>query len=284
MNIGIIGGDKRMGLLAELAAKDGEQVLCSGLERYPFFEPCLSCNHLETVIRAADILLLPLPVIKEPGFLFAPLADRELPFEEVLSLLSPRQRVLGGAVSPAVFAAFDAAGLEVTDYFASEEVAIENAVATVEGAIETVMRETDVTVAGSRVLILGYGRLGKVAADLFAKLGAEVAVAARKKADLAWIAVRGATPVPFAERIQHLNRFDTVINTVPAPVLGENELRHLCRNALAVDLATKPGGIDFDAAERLGIRALPAWNLPGKVAPRTAAAILYRAVQGLIEE
>lgn len=284
MDIAIIGGDKRMGLLAELAAKDGNRVIGTGLEKYSFSEPCLSCNHLKTAVSSAEVIVLPLPVVKEPGLIFAPLADRKLPFDEVLALLSPCQRVFGGAVSPAVLAAFDAAGIGITDYFAPEEVAIENAVATVEGAIEAVMHETDITVAGSRVLILGYGRLGKVAADLFMKLGATVSVAARKKADLAWIAVRGATPVPFAELGDHPMPFDTVINTVPAAVLGETELKRLDRGALVLDLATRPGGVDFAAAEQLGIRALPAWNLPGKVAPRTAATVLYRALRDLIDE
>ncbi len=46
--------------------------------------------------------------------------------------------------------------------------------------------------------------------------------------------------------------FDVVVNTIPAPVLGERELAAMPGGSLVVDLASLPGGTDFEAARELG--------------------------------
>lgn len=284
MRIGVIGGDTRMAMMAEQLAEQGERVFCFGLERYSFRAPCLICDRPAPVIESAGMVVLPLPVTRDGETVFAPLSEQKIMLDEVIASLSPGQLTVGGAIGERTASRFHAAGIRPVDYFAREEVAVKNAVATVEGAIEIAMRETDRTVSGSRVLILGYGRIGKVAAERFAALGASVSVAARKAGDLAWIAVRGAVPVPFARYADGAARYDLVLNTVPAPVMGEAELALLREDAVVLDLASDPGGVDFAAAKRLGRRALPCWSLPGKVAPRSAAAILSDAVLALAEE
>ena len=83
---------------------------------------------------------------------------------------------------------------------------------------------------------------------------------------------------------RQLPRFQLILNTVPTRLFGENELSLLDKNALFIDLASAPGGVDFQAAEELGIRAIPALSLPGKTAPDTAAAILARTVRNILTE
>ncbi len=57
------------------------------------------------------------------------------------------------------------------------------------------------------------------------------------------------------------------------------------KSALCIDLASKPGGVDFGAAEDLGIQTIWALGLPGKVAPESAgAAILDTVFQILTEQ
>ena len=75
-----------------------------------------------------------------------------------------------------------------------------NAVPTAEGAVQIAMEELPITLHRARVLVLGFGRLGKLAAHRFAALGAKVSVAARKWADLAWAEAYGYG----AERIDQL--------------------------------------------------------------------------------
>ena len=52
--------------------------------------------------------------------------------------------------------------------------------------------------------------------------------------------------------------------------------------ALIIDLASGSGGTDFAAAEKLGLAAVHALSLPGKVAPQTAGELLARAYPQLI--
>jgi dipicolinate synthase subunit A len=48
------------------------------------------------------------------------------------------------------------------------------------------------------------------------------------------------------------------------------------------DIASNPGGVDFIAAEKLGIYAESYQSLPGKYAPQTSAEILFEAVKRII--
>ena len=82
--------------------------------------------------------------------------------------------------------AAEAKGLLFRDYFAREELAVANAVPTSEGAIQIAMEELPITLHGARVLVIGFGRLGKVLSGQLKGLGALVSVAARSCTDLAW--------------------------------------------------------------------------------------------------
>ena len=155
---------------------------------------------------------------------------------------------------------------------------------TAEGAIQLAMEELPVTIHGARVLVLGFGRLGKLLAHRLNALGARVSVAARKWADLAWAEAYGYG----AEQIERLDGYlcgyDLVVNTVPVRVLREAELADLKPGCLVIDLASKPGGVDFDAAARLGVKAFWALSLPGKVAPVTAGKSIKTTIYNILTE
>ena len=78
--------------------------------------------------------------------------------------------------------------------------------------------------------------------------------------------------------------YDLVVNTVPARVLSEKELRDLKPGCLVIDLASKPGGVDFEAATRLGVRAIWALSLPGKVAPVSAGRAIKNTIYNMLSE
>jgi dipicolinate synthase subunit A len=92
----------------------------------------------------------------------------------------------------------------------------------------------------------------------------------------------GASTLHISSLAAALRDADAVFNTVPAIVLTENILKCMRPDSLIVDLASAPGGTDFEAASRLGIKAILALGLPGKVAPKTAGKILADSVPQLI--
>jgi len=75
-----------------------------------------------------------------------------------------------------------------------------------------------------------------------------------------------------------------VFNTVPATVLNEDTLAAADDNCLIIDLASKPGGIDFATAKKLGLKTIWALSLPGKVAPITAGEIIFNTIQNIESE
>ena len=56
------------------------------------------------------------------------------------------------------------------------------------------------------------------------------------------------------------------------------------KNALLLDLASAPGGIDLSAAGKLGVRAVWALSLPAKCAPVTAGQFVADTVLQMIAE
>lgn len=159
-----------------------------------------------------------------------------------------------------------------------------NAPPTGEGAIQLAMEELPITLHSARVLIIGAGRLSKVLAHQLRGLGARVTVAARRWEDLAWAEVWGCNTERSDQLRGWLCAYDLIINTAPALLLGREELEDLKPECLVIDLASAPGGVDFAAARELGIKAVQALSLPGKVAPVTAALAIKTAVYHILTE
>lgn len=269
----VVGGDQRQRALATLFKQDGHSVECRGLD-----ESAFSLEGVET----ADCILLPLPVVNRPGMLNAPLSGQHIPLTAVLDALSPGQLIFGGKIEETSRQLAQQRGLLLQDYFTREELTVANAVPTAEGAVQIAMKELPFTIHGSRVLILGFGRVGKLTAQRFQALGAEVTVAARRYEALAWASAMNFQAVKLGT--ETLSAFDLVVNTIPAPVLDEKRLRQLRPDCLVLDLASKPGGVDWAASESLHIKAIHALALPGKTAPVTAAAAIRDAVYHMLEK
>ena len=66
--------------------------------------------------------------------------------------------------------------------------------------------------------------------------------------------------------------------------LTEEELEDLRRDCLVLDLASKPGGVDLEAAGELGLTVIWALSLPGKVAPVTAGAAIKTTIYNMLHE
>lgn len=254
----ICGGDKRQKYMYEYMKEKGLDVSTFGL----FY------GDLENLddIRRFDVIILPVPVTRDGVYLNS---ERVVKLEDIFGVITQSQIVMGGM--------YDG----IIDYFKCEKLQMKNAVPTAEGAIWVAMENTDVTINKSVCGIFGYGRIGKVLADMLKKLGAEVTVFARKEKDLALAEALGYK----AENIyfkNNLSDFDIIFNTVPEAVLDNDAICTTKKDVLLVELASKPYGIDFETAEKLGRKLVVASGLPGKVAPKTAGKILCDVILDIL--
>lgn len=279
----VVGGDLRQVKLAQLLQLDGHTTQTYAMELRPEQGDLSGSDTLKGIERA-DCVILPLPAAGEAGMLNAPLSDRKVPLAAVVQAMRPGQILCGGKLTPELQQLARDRDIAVYDYFAREELAVKNAIPTAEGAIQIAMEELPTTLFGSRVLVIGFGRLGKLLAHRLKGLGARVTVSARSYQDLAWIEAYGYC----AERTDQLEgwlcNYDLIVNTVPALVLGEAELEDLSPDCLVIDLASRPGGVDFESAAVLGIKAIWALSLPGKVAPVTSGKIIRDTIYHILQE
>lgn len=277
----VIGGDLRQTAAANALADEGFSVCCYLTEKAcPLHCSIRPATTLEDAMKQTDVVLLPLPVSTDDRTIRNQWS--ELTFEELFQYKAPLYT--GGKAGPNLLACAEKYGCQFEDYFHREELNVLNAIPTAEGAIAIAMEELPVTLHGSRCLILGFGRIAKVLAHMLTGIGALVTCAARKPADLAWIKSYGYDSLPLSELEPRLSEFDVIFNTAPALLLPKNYLQKTKENVLLIDLASKPGGMDFTAAKELGQNAVWALSLPGKVAPLTAGLIIKDTVLHILQE
>lgn len=161
-------------------------------------------------------------------------------------------------------------------YTRVESYQIANAALTAQGAAALLEKALDPGEAA--VLVLGFGRVGKLCALTFDRAGADVSVAARSAEDRSWARAMGFKALDISQLSGRLGAFDAVVNTVPAPVLGESLLSELARGTYLLELASAPGGVDASAAREMGLRYCRAPGLPGTYAPDQAALLLRNAL------
>ncbi|HBI64357.1 MAG TPA: dipicolinate synthase subunit DpsA [Clostridiales bacterium] len=280
LNAALAGGDVRQVYLAELLAADGVQVQTIGLERSG--APLENCSNMAELFAWADVIVLPMPTAGAHRRLNAPLANAPYKLTDVLDAIPAGRPVLGGAVPQMIHDMAQRRGIRVCDYLQREELAILNAIPTAEGAIQIAMEELPVTLHGLSVLIVGAGRIGSTLAPRLHALGARVTVSARSCADFARIRSGGYHDLDTRALAGHIGAFPLIINTVPHPVLTRRVLADCAPETLVIDLASGAGGVAEDAGDRC--RIIHALSLPGRVAPRSAAAAIHDTICHILEE
>ena len=266
MRIAIVGGDMRMVYAARGFIEEGAQVTLSGFDglKMPFEIDTVS---VEEAVSGSDIIVLPVRPPKDSA-----------PFYMRLGELSGGRPVFSGSAD-SIRGFFKG---NVYDYSAREELCVYNAVLTAEGAVQLAMSEYVGSVFGSRVLVTGYGRIGRILCRYLRTLGVDVTVAVRSIQAEAWARAEGLNTCDYS--LKELNGYDLIFNTVPAPVLSASKLDTVRPDSLIIDLASAPGGVDFKRAGERGLRAIHALGLPGKTAPKAAGRIIKDTIIKMIKE
>ena len=279
--IGIIGGDLRIIRLAEILTKEDYLVYTYGLEEYIFLEKnIIKCKSIKEVCNNCENIVSGVPFSKDNILLNTPFSNVEITIEDMLKEIKNKTLIAGGINNNIE----ENINIKTIDLLKIEELTILNVIPTVEGAIKIAIEETEFTLNSSKCMILGFGRIGKLLAKNLKSLGAQVYCVARKESDLSWIKAYGYNGVNFKNLDKELNnKYDIIFNTIPNVVLDIEKLRKIKNNnTLIIELASKPGGVDYEAAEQLKIKVVNAPGLPGKVAPLTSALNIKRVLENII--
>jgi len=121
----------------------------------------------------------------------------------------------------------------------------ENAVPTAEGAVLNAMNQSTKTINGSKCLVLGCGKSGKIIAKTLSDLGAEV------------------------------DTYDIIFNTIPEQVLSDEQISSIKENQIIINLASDNAG--FDPKYRYA-------NIPAKIFPETSAEIMKSEIDKIMSE
>ena len=283
MKIALCGGDARLLSAAALFAKNGYTCTvwkcapgdCGGATR---------CHELRQAVDGVGAVILPVPAFTSAGRLTCTSDERTgIDAQTLFAALPPETRIYAGKVSELIRRIAGEYHLPLWDYAEQEEFSILNAVPTAEAAIQIVMNRLPVTIAGSKFIVIGYGRVGRALAQRLLALQGKVTVAARSKAARAAAESDGCNTISVAEYLSAPLPALVCFNTVPAPIIHDECAASAdCR--LFIDLASAPGGFREEARSILGDQLITALSLPGKYSHETAGEIIYKTVQGMLTE
>jgi dipicolinate synthase subunit A len=283
VKIAVLGGDDRELILIKELVKMGATVAVSGFPRDMVGPGAFVVYSVEEACKDAEVLVLPLPGTSTDGLIRAIYAENSLQLtEKAIKILAKNALVIIGTARPFLVEWANKYQFNLIEILEMDEVAIPNSIPTAEGAIQIAMEETRITIHGSRTCVIGFGRVGITLARTLKALGSSVTVIARNQGQLARAYEMGCNRASYSDLLEIINNTDIVFNTVPAMVIDKEILKYANSDVLIIDLATQPGGTDFEAANTYGVKAILAPGLPGKVAPVFAGKILADVVPRLI--
>lgn len=274
-----------MNKLILITGGDARQIYCAGrLALEPGVSVrrvALGTDEFESKAGMCDLLLLPYKPVQGDRIVgSADTKGEEVYLSDALRCIKGGGTVFAGKMDDEVVKSLESRNVTVYNWFSDEALTLANARFTAEGAAQIITKNASGGVSGSKILILGWGRVAKACAELFGKMGAGVAVAARNRETLTDCIYNYAGFID-ADRISEA---DVIVNTIPARVFGKEELVYMRKGAFILELASKPYGVDFDKAREFGIPAILASGVPGKYTPEEAGRELAESVLRRLKE
>ncbi len=282
---GILGGDNRNIKLSILLAKEKNIVYTYGLEKAEEIKDNQKiniCTDLKEILEKADNIISAIPFSKDGKNINMPYSEEKIAIQDCIKLMKNKV-LIAGQISEETKDIAQKNNCKIIDIMKKEEIVILNTIATAEGTIQILMENTDTILQGLKVLILGFGRVSKTLAQKLQQLQMEVTCAARKETDIAWIETYGYNFININNINEKFSEYDVIINTVPAQIITEKEMEYISKKTILIDLASYPGGVDFEKAKEKNLKVIWALGIPGKVAPETSAIFIKREIEKLIK-
>ena len=197
---------------------------------------------------------------------------------ELITETNNDKTVIGGAFTDKWTQYLQMHEITYFDLMKEEKVAQKNAYITAEATVAEILKYSDYSICGQKIIVCGYGRCGKCVADLLAAIGAKVTVLARSAKARRAARCDGHEAVDFSYGPEEVYGTHTIVNTVPAQVIREPMIQEMHRDTVIIDIASRPGGVDLVAAERREIKVVAALGLPGLYTTKSSAKVFADAI------
>lgn len=266
----IIGGDRRNYYLAVYLKDMGYEVACLDV---PGAVGNMCVDRME--YGRYDTIILPIPVTKDGKNINCPHITMGL--NEIIKTLNSLNSLCGGLIPEHIVNACYEADVFCYDFMKDDQVASRNAVATAEGAVTEAFLMSDKNIEGSKCLVAGFGRCGRVLADKLNCFGAEVTVMIRSEDAYKKVKCFGYKPIYFKDFKKLNEKYDYCFNTVPALVITADMIKQMPSDIVIIDIASKPGGCDFAYLDKHGIKYRHSLGIPGRYSPDSSGHILAEA-------
>ena len=216
----------------------------------------------------SHIILCPVPFTKDGKTIFSENSLPGLEIQTFTACLKNTHILFGGNIPPLSGERCDLLSIPCHDFMKMEDVAWKNAVATAEGAVAEAISLSPVNLYRSRCLVTGYGRCAAILADRLKGMGAP-----RNRGGpqcpprLVPAHCLGYDTCLLKELGDVIGESDFIFNTIPSLVLNAALANQVQENAAVIDIASAPGGVDFQALECRNIRARLCPGLPAATPP-----------------
>lgn len=283
-NISIMGGDLRIIQLADMLSQEGFGVYTYGLEKANKINENVEirkCESLKELTSNTDIVVSSIPFTSDGVHINMPFSERKVETKELVEVLK-NKTIIAGRIDKSLYQKFPET--KIIDLLEREELTVLNAIASAEGTIQVAMEETNKTIHGTNILIMGFGRITKVLFNMLKGFGSNIYCETTKIENISWIRTYGYTPIILEDLNENLDKFDLIINTVPHIILDDIKLSKLKKDCVIIDVASAPGGVDKKAAKDRNIKVVWALALPGKVAPVTSAKYIKETLYNILKE
>lgn len=254
----IIGSDRRIINIKEMYEKEG----------------MITDNYLD-----AKYVICPTPFSKDKVYI----TGTDIKCEKVLEICKGKI-LFAGAIPMSMKEELDKSNIIYYDLMDYDDLAILNAIPTAEGAIKVAIEKTDTTLCNSNILVLGFGRIGKVLSKMLSGVGANVYCEARKEKDLAQIKAMGYNGVDLNNLEDYLPKVDYIFSTIPHLILDKSRLDLVKEDVCIIDLASSPGSVDFEYAIKKTLNVSLELALPVKVASKSSAIYFKEKIDKIIQE
>ncbi len=198
--------------------------------------------------------------------------------EEKLAKVADGGRVICGKCSDKVKDLARLRGIDVHCIMLDERFQAVNSRLTAEGALMLILERSLRSIRDSRVLIMGFGRMGAAVAKLLGDLSVNIAIATNSSSRPAFAFASDVLPLENFD----FAPYDVIINTVPKPIVKDEELLTMREDAVYIDLASTPA-INLEYARYLGLDAGIYPALPAKVCPLAAAVAMKDYISEVIK-